>query len=290
MTKQNTSKNSSYKTYKILITILIFLVFCCLGYMYKMTSRSKSVIIELKSDKLALINQLQKAELNLIEEASKNKLMSKQLVQEKLKLQNIIKQLSRPNVTNAEINKYKNYVAKLNFTLDSLSKTVSKYKIIIDSSKAIIAQSEVQKELLVKEKTDLQNKIETVSNNLYFFNLSAISFKRKDSGKIIETQKASRTNTINIKFEIAENKLAKKQEKLFYIQIIDPKNNSIGQKASVLFGKKELVYTDTISVEYDRKTVQLEKQIKVENLEKGVYTINVFDKAKLILNKTLVLE
>lgn len=290
MTKQNTSKNSSYKTYKILITILIFLVFCCLGYMYKMTSRSKSVIIELKSDKLALINQLQKAELNLIEEASKNKLMSKQLVQEKLKLQNIIKQLSRPNVTNAEINKYKNYVAKLNFTLDSLSKTVSKYKIIIDSSKAIIAQSEVQKELLVKEKTDLQNKIETVSNNLYFFNLSAISFKRKESGKIIETQKASRTNTINIKFEIAENKLAKKQEKLFYIQIIDPKNNSIGQKASVLFGKKELVYTDTISVEYDRKTVQLEKQIKVENLEKGVYTINVFDKAKLILNKTLVLE
>ena len=290
MTQQNISKNSSHKTYKILITVLILLVFCCVGYMYRMTSRSKSVIIELKSDKLALINQLQKAELNLIEEASKSKVMSKQLVQEKLKLQNIIKQLSRPNVTNAEISKYKNYVAKLNFTLDSLSKTVSKYKIIIDSSKAIIAQSEVQKELLVKEKTDLQNKIETVSNNLYFFNLSATSLKRKESGKIVETQKASRTNAINVTFEIAENKLAKKQEKIFYIQIIDPKNNSVGQKASILFGKKELIYSDTVSVEYDRRTVQIGKEIKVDNLEKGVYTINIFDKAKLILNKILILE
>ena len=290
MTDQNTSKNSSYKTYKILITILILLVFCCLGYMYKMTSHSKAVIIDLKSDKLFLINELQKAELNLITEASKNKLLSKQLVQEKLKLENIIKQLSKPNVSNAEINKYKNYVIKLNFTLDSLSKTVSKYKIIIDSSKTVIAQAEVQKEVLVKEKTDLQNKIETASNNLYYYNLSITSFKKKESGKIIETQKASRVNTINVTFEIAENKLAKKQNKIFYIQIISPLNNVLAQKAAITFGKKELIYSDTVSIDYDQKTVLLEKSIAIENADKGVFTINVFDKTKLILSKTLSLD
>lgn len=284
------TKNNNYKTYKILITILILLVFCCLGYMYKMTSRSKSVIVELKSDKLVLINELEKAKLNLIVEALKNKTLSAQLMREKRKIENIIKQLNKPGVTTVDIAKYKNYVTKLNFKVDSLSKKVIKYKISIDSSSNVISENEVEKKLLIQEKSDLQSKIETVSNNLYFYNLSAASFKKKESGKVISTQKASRVNNITVKFEIAENKLAKKQEKVFYFQIIDPKFNVIGQKASISFGKKELVYSDTINLEYDLKTVQLEKTIEVENLEKGNYTVNIFDKNKLILNTSFILE
>ena len=49
------SKNNNYKTYKVLITILILLLFCGAGYMYNLSSRSKTAIVELKSDKLELI-------------------------------------------------------------------------------------------------------------------------------------------------------------------------------------------------------------------------------------------
>ena len=287
---QSISKNNNYKTYKVLITILILLLFCGAGYMYNLSSRSKTAIVELKSDKLELINQLEKAKLNLVKQASNNKVLATQLLQEKQKLENIIKQLSNPNVSDNEVNKYKNYVSKLNFKIDSLSKTVVKYKTIIDSSKTIISKNDRQNKILLKEKTDLQSKIESVSNNLYFYNLSASSFKKKDSGKIVLTQKASRVNTIQIKFEIAENKLAKSQEKVFYMQIIDSKNNVIGQKATVTFGKKELIYSDVVAAKYNKETIELEKTISAENLEKGNYTINIFDNDKQVLTTNLVLE
>lgn len=287
---QSVSKNNNYKTYKVLITILILLLFCGAGFLYKINSRSKTAIVELKSDKLLLINQLQKAKLNLVQQASNNKALAAQLLQEKQKLETIIKQLSKPNVSNSEINKYKNYVSKLNFKVDSLSKTVVKYKTIIDSSKSIISKNDQRNRVLLKEKTALQSKIESVSNNLYFYNVVATSYKKKESGKIIVTQKASRVNTIEIKFEIAENKLAKTQEKLFYIQIIDSKNNVIGQKATITFGKKELIYSDFVAATYNKETIQLAKTIPAENLEKGNYTINIFDKEKQVLSTSLVLE
>ena len=80
---QSISKNNNYKTYKVLITILILLLFCGAGYMYNLSSRSKTAIVELKSDKLELINQLEKAKLNLVKQASNNKVLATQLLQEK---------------------------------------------------------------------------------------------------------------------------------------------------------------------------------------------------------------
>ena len=61
----NGSTKNNYKTYKILITVLIIILFCCFGYMYNISSRSKAVIIELKSEKLAIIQDLEKAKKSL---------------------------------------------------------------------------------------------------------------------------------------------------------------------------------------------------------------------------------
>ena len=286
----NGSTKNNYKTYKILITVLIVILFCCFGYMYNISSRSKAVIIELKSEKLAIIQDLEKAKLNLVATASKNKQLSEQLLIEKQKIDAIILQLNKPGVTNDIIAKYKNYVTKLTAKVDSLSKKVTNYKSIIDSSTLIIAKNETEKKALIKEKSELQSKIETVSNNLYFYNLSAVSIKKRESGKIIQTQNASRVNNIIIKFEIAENKLATKQAKVFYYQIIDSKNNVIGLKATAFFDKKELVYSDLLNVQFNLKITQVEKTIAVQNLEPGTYLLNVFDTSKLVLKTTFMLE
>ena len=289
MIKPDRSKNT-YKTYKILITILILIIFGCLGYMYNISSRSKSVIIKLKSEKLTILEDLEKAKIKLIAEASQNQQLSGQLLQEKNKIDSIIKQLSKPNVSNETIAKYKNYVLNLNLKVDSLSKTVTKYKIIIDSSKIVISNKDNEQKILLKEKNSLQGKIAAIANNLNFYNLNANSFKKKDSGKAAETKKASKVKMITIKFEIAENKLANKQVKVFYFQIIDSKNNVIGLKSTVYFGKKELIYSESTSVEYNLTREIVEKNIVVQNLEKGTYLINVFDNDKLILTNNLNLE
>jgi KaiC/GvpD/RAD55 family RecA-like ATPase len=47
----------------------------------------------------------------------------------------------------------------------------------------------------------------------------------RNSGKQIETDKASRADVLKISFTIAENQIAKSGDKVYYVQVIDSKNN-----------------------------------------------------------------
>jgi hypothetical protein len=46
----------------------------------------------------------------------------------------------------------------------------------------------------------------------------------------IETDKARRADVLKISFTIAENQIAKSGDKVYYVQVIDSKNNVLGDK------------------------------------------------------------
>ena len=88
---------------------------------------------------------------------------------------------------------------------------------------------------------------------------------------------------------IAENDLVKSTSKDFYIQIIDSKNNVLGSKNVEKFGNETLNYSVLQKVKYQNKTIKVECDIPVTDLQDGILFINVFDKSKLILNSTVTL-
>ncbi|AUX17825.1 hypothetical protein [Flavobacterium columnare] len=127
-------------------------------------------------------------------------------------------------------------------------------------------------------------------SKLSIVNLQTTAVKQKSSGRQIVTDKASRANVLKISFTIAENQIAKSGDKSYYIQIIDSKNNVLGDKKIESFGDKMLTYSFVSSVRYENKTVKVEKDLPVEDISEGTFFVNVFDKTELVAKTSFSLR
>lgn len=118
---------------------------------------------------------------------------------------------------------------------------------------------------LVAEKEELTSRVQTVSKNLEntvatasvlkaeYFKVS--TFKRRSSGKYVETALAKRTHKMNVCFDILDNKIAKTGDKAVYLVISEPGGKAIGNRStgSGMFktsSGEEIMYTATANMNY----------------------------------------
>ena len=295
-------KKQNNKSFKIIIILLAFTMLASLFYIYKMSSKSKKEIISLREEKANMLEDLEKSQLFLTQIITSNKSLSSKLVAEQNKVKQLILDLKSKKITEQNIVDYKQIADNADNRIKTLLNEINSYKKKIDSTNVVLTQTNANltktSVSLIKEKT--KNDTLTVSNTklakkisdgskLYFFDLKTNFFKSKSSGKLTETDKASKINLIRVSFMIAENNLAKSTSKDFYIQIIDSKNNVLGSKNVEKFGNETLNYSTSLKVKYQNKTIKVEGEIPVTNLQDGILFINIFDKSKLILNSAVTL-
>lgn len=288
--------NQNNKSFKIIIILLAMTMIGGLFYMSKLSHKSKSDIILLREEKLEILNDLEKSQLFLNQVMTSNKSLSSKLALEQEKVKQLILDLKTKKMTEKNIVDYKQTANNVDNRIKLLLNEINSYKNKIDSTNVVLKKTNV---VLTNERT--KNDTLTVSNKklakkitdaskLYFYNLQTAFFKSKSSGKLTETNKASKVDVIKISFMIAENELIKSTSKEFYIQIIDSKNNVLGSKNVEKFGNETLNYSALLKVKYQNKTIKVEGEIPVTNLEDGLLFINIFDKSKLILNSTVTLQ
>jgi hypothetical protein len=159
----------------------------------------------------------------------------------------------------------------------------------LDSTKVVLEDSKKYNQVLVGQNEELAKTVEK-GQKLSITNLKTAAYKLRSSGKQIETDKASRADVLQIKFTIAENKIAKSGDKVYYVQVIDAKNNVLGDKATITFGDTSLTYSFTSTVKYENKTVDVTEQLKGKDFAKGTYFVNVFDKEELISKSSFSLR
>jgi len=286
-------------SFKVLIILLTTTLLASFFYIYKMSDRSKKVIISLRQEKMELVNEKQAILANLekskiyLEQALSNKsALTDQLNKEKEKVNQLIaqlKNLKNTEIDNIQIEQFKQNAENSDTKITMLIKELNSYKRKVDSTNVVLRKERKANDTLTKSNKKLYNKINEASK-LYFYDLKIDPLKVKSSGSQVKTEKASRVNVIKVSFMIAENDLVKATTKEFYIQIIDHKNNVIGSKKVENFGNDILTYSAASKVKYDSKTIKVEQEIPVTELEKGSFFINIFDKSKLILNTTLNLD
>jgi hypothetical protein len=143
--------------------------------------------------------------------------------------------------------------------------------------------------VLVGQNESLAKTIE-VGSKLSVLNLKTGAYKLKSSGKQIETDKASRADMLKISFSIAENRIAKSGDKTYYVQVIDSRNNVLGDKKTTAFGDQSLTYSFPTTVNYENKTVQVSENLPGKDFEKGTYFVNVFDENELVAKASFVLR
>ena len=133
----------------------------------------------------------------------------------------------------------------------------------------------------------VQNWRKSKLEKLVIVNLKTIAVKERSSGKQIETDKASRADKLKISFLIAENQIAKSGDRTYYVQVIDAKNNILGDKETIAMSDDlTLTYTFIAKVKYENKTVQVKQEVAGKDFQPGSYFVNVFNAKGEMVSKT----
>ena len=99
-----------------------------------------------------------------------------------------------------------------------------------------------------------------------------------------------KVNFLRLNFVIIGNKQTIPVEKEYYVQVIDPKNNIIGNKLSKKFGPMILDYSYSSKFNYVDSNLEVASGMDMSKAEKGNYFVNVFDKEQLVLKSSFTLK
>lgn len=293
---ENQNSNSKLKA---IIAVLAFLLVGSLVYIFKMTSDAKTmqtVLTETKSEKESVLKDLSDLKTTYDAAIAENTSMSDELIAERDKVVKLIADLKKSKGDVNSLSKYKQQYISLEQKMKNLMQEVDVLKkdnqtltTNLDSTKVVLEDSKNYNQVLVGQNDELVKTVEKGSK-LTITNLKTGSYKLRSSGKEVATDKASRTDILKINFTVAENKIAKSGDKVYYVQVIDSKNNVLGDKATITFGDTLLTYSFTTTVKYENQTVQVSENLKGKDFAKGTYFVNVFDKGELVSKTSFTLK
>jgi hypothetical protein len=282
---ENQKSNSNLKA---IVIVLLLLLLGSLGYIFKMSTDAEIVRTELKTtltEKESVMNDLQALKATYDAAIAENTAMSEELIKERDKVVALMSDLKK---SSGDVSKFKSQLTALQDNMkvliaenDNLKKQNVTLTTQRDSTRVVLVESKKANEVLTSQNSDLAKTVEKGSV-LTVLNTKGSAYKVRSSGKQIETEKANRADVLKVSFTIAENKIAKSGTKLYYVQVIDSENNVVGEKKVENFGTKSLTYSFTTNVKYENKTVDVSEDIAGSKFAKGIYTVNVYDKAELV--------
>ncbi|AWI26489.1 hypothetical protein [Flavobacterium pallidum] len=295
---ENQRSNSSLKA---VVVVLALLLLGSLAYIFKMTTDAKKLETEVttvKSEKDNLLDSLAIVK-NTYEQAIKDKTeVSDELIAEREKVVNLIADLQKSKGDAASLRKYREQYNALQVNMkklvaenEELKKQNETLTVQRDSTVVALGQSKKYNDTLVVQNENLAKTVEKGSK-LVVMNLRTQAIKQRSSGKQIETEKASRADKLKVCFAVAANAIAKSGDKTYYVQIIDSKNNVIGDKKTETFGDMTLTYSFTTVVPYNNQAVDVCEYLdgNGKDFAKGSYFVNIFDKSELVSKTSFTLK
>lgn len=277
---ENQSNNTNLK---VIIGILAFLLVASLAYMYKMSSDAKDTQTTLVDEKSKVMSELEALKVSYDKAIAENTSMSDELIAEREKVVKLMADVEKSKGDVASMKKYKSQFFALQNTnkdlmtqVEDLKKQNTKLTVERDSTVVVLGESKKYNEVLIGQNEELSKTVEKGSK-LSVLNLKTSAYKQRSSGKQIATDKASRADVLKVNFTIAENSIAKSGDRTYYVQIIDSRNNVLGNKQTVTFGEQSLTYSFTKVVPYENKSVDVTEDLPGKDYAKGTYFVNIFD-------------
>jgi hypothetical protein len=286
-------KERNNSSLKAIVVVLALLLAGSLAYIFKMTTDSKTMQTELtteKSEKTKYLTELEDLRATYDKALEDNTTLSDDLEAEREKVINLIADLKKSKGDAASMQKYREQYNSLNSKMKTLiaeNNMLKKQNEVLtterDSTVVVLGQQKRFNDTLVVQNENLAKTVEKASK-LNIMNLRTQAIKVRNSGKQIDTDKASRADQLKVCFAIAPNAVAKSGNKTYYVQIIDSKNNVLGDKKIQNFDDMTLNYSFTTTVAYDNKAVDVCEFLdgKGKDFEKGTYFVNIFDQSELV--------
>lgn len=283
---------------KWLIGILAVLLVALTVFTVKLYNDSKETTTNLELQKMDIEQDLEELIANYNVAISENQSKDKDLIAARERISMLLDSVkdSQANVDlirryRTEVGKLKNERTVLFRKADSLQMLANRLTVERDSTTVVLGET-----IKVVDSISMQNlaleKVVAKGSALKVSGLKTEGVIVRNSGKIVNTDRASRADRIRTCFSLNANEIAVKGDRLLFVQVINPKKNVIGEKAVVNFEDKVLTYSATSNVFYENEALDVCVLINAleADLIPGNYSVNVFDGPRLVASSTLKLK
>ena len=291
------TENNSTK-FKILIGVLTVLLIGLAVYTVSLYNDSKNTVAGLELQKDDIEKELESLIANYDEVIQDNEFKDKDLLAARERIEILLDSVkgAEANVAligryRAEIGRLKNERKMLFIRADSLMLANQRLAIEMDSTSTILEKTYQIVDSVSLSNTTLAETIKKGST-VKVTDLQGEAVIVRKSGKIVDTKRSSRADKVRTCFTLAPNAIAEVGDRLLYVQVINPKNNLLGDKKSVTFEETVLNYSATTKVFYENEELDVCILVNAadDDLIEGRYIINVFDGAKQVAVSTMVLK
>ena len=163
--------------------------------------------------------------------------------------------------------------------VDSLTRSNTFIAMQRDSTYVELEKQTVFNDSLVVQNTQLADVVEKGSAlNLSKFSVDAV--RERNSGKLVSTSRAKATDKFKICFTIADNVISEAGDREFFVEVLDPQGNVLGESYSKTNeGGASVTYSKGTNFYYENKSLDVCDYINKPSgdFQKGNYMVNVYD-------------
>lgn len=291
------NENSSTK-FKVLIGLLSAMLIALAVYTVSLYNDSKNNITSLETQKTEIEGELQELIENYDEVIQENELKDNDLLSARERIEVLLDSVKTADANIGLIRRYKAEIGRLKDErkmlfrrADSLMQANQMLAVRMDSTNVILNETirvvdSVGQENIAMAETIKKGSVVNATD------LRGEGVIIRKSGKVVDTKRSSRADKVRTCFTLSTNIIAEKGDRLFFVQVFNPNNILLGEKATMEFEQGSLNYSATAKVFYEQDELDVCVLVNAaeEDLVEGRYTINVFDGAQQVATAAMDLK
>lgn len=290
-------KNTDLKL-KWMIGILALLLVALTVFTIMLYQESQQTTTNLEIQKMDIEQELEELLVNYNIALEESEIKDRKLLEARDRIERLLDSVKDSQANVDLIRRYRNEINKLRSEKDVLFRRADSLQIVSEMFRTqrdstIVALDETVKKV---DSISIQNEalaqVVAKGSALRLSRLKGDGVLVRNNGRIVETDRARRADKVRTCFTINANEIAEKGDRILFIQVINPKNNVIGEKSTVSFDDKILTYSATSNVFYDNEELDVCVLVNAAeaDLVSGTYYINVFDGPRMVSSSTLNLR
>jgi hypothetical protein len=284
--------------FKILVGVLSLLLIVLAVYTIKLYNDSKDTAIILQEQKADIETELEDLIDNYNQVIEDNDITDKELLAARERIVILLDSVKGAESNVSLLRRYKGEIKRLKnervLLLKKADSMIASNKLLVaerDNTYLVLNETNKKMDAVSEENRAMAEKIKMASI-VAVVDLTPSAVIIRKNGKIIDTKRANRAKKIRACFTLAPNNVAEAGNRKLYVQVINPKNNLLGDKEELVFENGVLNYSTMTQVYYENDELDVCAIVnaKEEDIIKGNYTINVFDGSNLVATSTMALK
>lgn len=284
---------------KVALGIALVLFLGMAFYTMNLYKTNEKVQTDLSEQKQLVMNDLNSMAKQYDVAISENDVANKDLIDARARIQGLMDSLKISETNVKSLWSYKQKFASLQKERDVLMAENDKLKVensylatSLDSTRVRLEERTIFTDSLLIQNNALAEVVSGAAV-LGAVNMKGFGVIERTSGKFIPTERAGRTDKIRVCFTVPRNKLVKSGDQELYVQVLDPKSNTLGMNEQVSFGDKTLTYSIISKFNYENSSLDICEFVGSKDntdFQKGRYIVNIFNEKDLVASSEFTLK